>query len=111
MRGPAITRGRECARIEYHEDVESETLKHHTMAERKRKAGTASRAHRKRDPEGTREAILEADTRSAKERRQIAERFAREIIRISLHGTLRPEKYPDLDARLHKGKTGTKAKA
>jgi len=51
MRGPAITRGRECARIEYHEDVESETLEHHTMAERKRKAGTASRAHRKRDPE------------------------------------------------------------
>jgi AcrR family transcriptional regulator len=236
------TRRRECARIEYHEDVDSEALEHNTMAERKRKAGTASRARRKRDPESTREAILEAarevlaedgkeglsvarvaqragvnrgtayqhfqtreqliettaawvseklysevfgdptiardqpvesisvealthhlaefamenpglgrvwlfellssrrpasdpfwqqyesnfemlagcflwpvwaraHTRSAKERRQMAERFAREIIRMSLHGTLRPEKYPELDAGLPKGKTGTKAKA
>ena len=34
-----------------------------------------------------------AQTRSAKEREQMAERFAREIIRMCLHGTLRPEKY------------------
>jgi hypothetical protein len=41
----------------------------------------------------------------------MGQRFAREIIRLCLHGTLRPEKYPELDATLRKGKTGTKAKA
>jgi AcrR family transcriptional regulator len=38
--------------------------------------------------------------RSAKEREQMAERYAREVLRLSLHGTLRPEKYPELAARL-----------
>jgi AcrR family transcriptional regulator len=52
-----------------------------------------------------------AHTRSAKERRQMAERFAREIIRLCLHGTLRPEKYAELDAALRKEKNGRKAKA
>ncbi|MGO9935636.1 MAG: TetR/AcrR family transcriptional regulator [Steroidobacteraceae bacterium] len=42
-----------------------------------------------------------AHTRSAKERRQMAERFAREMIRMCLHGTLRPEKYAELDATLN----------
>ena len=45
-----------------------------------------------------------AHTRSAKERQQMAERFAREIIRMCLHGTLRPEKYAELDAALGKEK-------
>ena len=30
----------------------------------------------------------------------MAERFAREVLRLTLHGTLRPEKYPELVARL-----------
>jgi AcrR family transcriptional regulator len=38
--------------------------------------------------------------RNAKERQQMAQRFAREVIRMSLHGTLRPEKYVALDAKL-----------
>lgn len=38
-------------------------------------------------------------TRSAKERQQMAERYAREVLRLTLHGTLRPEKYPELVAR------------
>jgi AcrR family transcriptional regulator len=41
-----------------------------------------------------------AHARTAKERQQMAKRLAREMLRVSLHGTLRPEKYPDLDARL-----------
>ncbi|HTV94686.1 MAG TPA: TetR/AcrR family transcriptional regulator [Steroidobacteraceae bacterium] len=52
-----------------------------------------------------------AHARSAKERQEMAERFAREIIRISLHGTLRPEKYAELDARLRKERAAPKAKA
>lgn len=39
---------------------------------------------------------------TAKKRQEMAERFAREILRNSLHGSLRPEKYPDLDARVSK---------
>jgi AcrR family transcriptional regulator len=38
--------------------------------------------------------------RSAKERERMAKRFAREVLRLTLHGTLRPEKYPELVARL-----------
>ncbi|MET0388680.1 MAG: TetR/AcrR family transcriptional regulator [Polyangiales bacterium] len=41
-----------------------------------------------------------AHARSAKERQQMAERFSREVLRLTLHGTLRPEKYPTLDARV-----------
>jgi AcrR family transcriptional regulator len=37
---------------------------------------------------------------TAKGRQEMAARFAREILRNSLHGSLRPEKYPDLDARV-----------
>jgi AcrR family transcriptional regulator len=43
-----------------------------------------------------------AHTRTAKERQQMAKRFSREVLRLSLHGTLRPEKYRNLDARLSK---------
>ncbi len=39
---------------------------------------------------------------TAKQRQEMAERFTREILRNSLHGSLRPEKYPDLDARVSK---------
>ena len=44
-------------------------------------------------------------SRSAKERQQMAKRFAREVLRLSLHGTMRPEKYPELDARIRKETT------
>jgi AcrR family transcriptional regulator len=52
-----------------------------------------------------------AHTRSAKDRKKLAERFAREIIRMSLHGTLRPERYAELDAKVSRGKTRRKTKA
>lgn len=39
---------------------------------------------------------------TAKKRQEMADRFTREILRNSLHGSLRPEKYPDLDARVSK---------
>jgi AcrR family transcriptional regulator len=42
--------------------------------------------------------------RTAKEREQMAGRFAREVIRMSLHGTLKPEKYAEIDAKLKKAK-------
>ena len=50
-----------------------------------------------------------AHARTAKERQQMSKRFARELLRLSLHGTLRPEKYTGLDARLGKesGKRGS----
>jgi AcrR family transcriptional regulator len=41
-----------------------------------------------------------AHSRTAKERQMMAKRLSREILRMSLHGTLRPEKYPDLDERV-----------
>ena len=43
-----------------------------------------------------------AHTRDAAERRRMAKRFSLEILRYSLHGSLRPEKYQKLDARLKK---------
>ena len=43
-----------------------------------------------------------AHARTAKERQQMAKRFSREVLRLSLHGTLRPEKYRQLDARVSK---------
>jgi AcrR family transcriptional regulator len=45
-----------------------------------------------------------AHTRNAKERQQMARRFSREVLRLSLHGTLRPEKFPELDMRMDKGR-------
>ena len=41
-----------------------------------------------------------AHTRNAKERQQMAKRFSRGLLRMSLHGTLRPEKFPELDRRV-----------
>jgi AcrR family transcriptional regulator len=43
-----------------------------------------------------------AHARTAKQREQMVERFTREVLRLTLHGTLRPERYPDLDARVNK---------
>jgi AcrR family transcriptional regulator len=45
---------------------------------------------------------VRAHARTAKERQQMMERYTREILRLTLHGTLRPEKYPDLETRVTK---------
>jgi hypothetical protein len=50
---------------------------------------------------------IRAHTRTAKERQELAERFSRELLRLSLHGTMRPEKYPELSARLTKSNRRT----
>lgn len=41
-----------------------------------------------------------AHTRTANERQEMSARFSREILRLCLHGTLRPELYAELDARV-----------
>lgn len=43
-----------------------------------------------------------AQTRTAKDRQAMARRFSSEMIRLSLYGTVRPEKFPELDARMKK---------
>jgi AcrR family transcriptional regulator len=43
-----------------------------------------------------------AHARTAKDRQKMAERFSREVLRLCLHGTLRPQKYTELDERLKK---------
>ena len=43
---------------------------------------------------------VRAHARTAKERQQMMERYTREILRLTLHGTLRPEKYPGLETRV-----------
>ena len=45
---------------------------------------------------------VRAHARTAKERQQMMKRYTREILRLTLHGTLRPEKYPELDTRVSK---------
>jgi len=45
---------------------------------------------------------IRAHARTAKERQHMAKRFTRELLRFCLHGTMRPEKYPELDARISK---------
>lgn len=44
--------------------------------------------------------FVRADSRSLKERRMLIERFAAEMLRLSFFGTMRPECFPELDARL-----------
>jgi AcrR family transcriptional regulator len=41
-----------------------------------------------------------AHVRGAKEREQMGKRFTREVLRLCLQGTMRPEKYPELLERL-----------
>jgi AcrR family transcriptional regulator len=41
-------------------------------------------------------------TRTAKERRDMAQRYSREALRLALHGSMRPDKFPALDAKLRK---------
>jgi AcrR family transcriptional regulator len=49
-----------------------------------------------------------AHVRSAKERQQMAKRFSREVLRLCLHGTLRPEKYGDLEELVQQGNGAAK---
>lgn len=46
-----------------------------------------------------------AHTRTAKERTIMAKRFSSEIVRLSLYGNMRPEKYPSLAAQIPKKAT------
>ena len=46
--------------------------------------------------------FVRADTRSAKERQQMVQRFTKEMLRLSQFGTMRPEKFPELDAELRR---------
>ncbi|HWY24284.1 MAG TPA: TetR/AcrR family transcriptional regulator [Nevskia sp.] len=43
-----------------------------------------------------------AHTRTAKERREMAQRYSREALRLAMHGSMRPDKFPQLDAKLRK---------
>jgi AcrR family transcriptional regulator len=43
-----------------------------------------------------------AHARSTKERHEMAERFHKELLRLTLHGSLRPEKFRALDARVNR---------
>lgn len=43
-----------------------------------------------------------AHARTAKQRDQMLERFTQEILRLTLHGTLRPGKFPELEERVTK---------
>ncbi|MFT4045162.1 MAG: TetR/AcrR family transcriptional regulator [Solimonas sp.] len=52
-----------------------------------------------------------AHTRTAKERTQMAARFTDEVARLSLYGTMRPEKYPELVSKLPKATTKKAAAA
>jgi AcrR family transcriptional regulator len=40
--------------------------------------------------------------RSVRERQELAQRYSAEVMRLCLHGTLRPEKFPELDEHLGK---------
>jgi AcrR family transcriptional regulator len=40
-----------------------------------------------------------AQSRTVKQRKQMAKRFSRETLRLCLHGTMKAEKYPDLDGQ------------
>jgi AcrR family transcriptional regulator len=49
-----------------------------------------------------------AHARSAKERQQMSKRFSREVLRLCLHGTLKPEKYADLEELVRQGNGAAK---
>jgi AcrR family transcriptional regulator len=45
-----------------------------------------------------------AHARNAKDRQLMARRLSREVLRLSMHGTLRPDKFPELDTRPGRGR-------
>ncbi|MES2488794.1 MAG: TetR/AcrR family transcriptional regulator [Pseudomonadota bacterium] len=55
-----------------------------------------------------------AHTRTAKERQEMSQRFSKEMLRLSMFGTMRPEKFPELAAKISgaaKPVVGTRKKA
>lgn len=44
--------------------------------------------------------FVRAESRTAKERRKLIDRFSAEMLRLSFFGTMRPELFPELQARL-----------
>lgn len=48
---------------------------------------------------------VRAHARTTKERQQMLKRYTNEILRLTLHGTLRPERYRELESRLDKRHT------
>ncbi|MBD2860247.1 TetR/AcrR family transcriptional regulator [Spongiibacter sp. KMU-158] len=46
-----------------------------------------------------------AQAKSTRERKKMASRFTREFLRLSLHGILKPQKYPKLVAMLREGES------
>jgi len=52
-----------------------------------------------------------AHARTAKERQQMAKRFSQEMLRLSMHGTMRPEKFPELDAKMTKATASSSKRA
>ena len=54
---------------------------------------------------------VRSHARTAKERQQMMKRYTREILRLTLHGTLRPEKYRELDELINKPPRASKAAA
>ena len=49
-----------------------------------------------------------AHSRTPKERQRMAKRYSYEMLRLSLYGTMRPEKYPELDAKMRQVRTRLK---
>jgi AcrR family transcriptional regulator len=49
-----------------------------------------------------------AHTKDSKERSRMAKRYSTEALRLSMYGSMRPEKFPELAARLRKGGSGGK---
>lgn len=47
-----------------------------------------------------------AHARTAKERQEMSKRYSDEVLRLSLHGTMRPEMFTELDAKLSKSLKG-----
>ena len=49
-----------------------------------------------------------AHSRTAKERQQMAKRYSHEALRLSLYGSMRPERFPKLDAKMRKARVSRK---
>ncbi|MDR3417295.1 MAG: TetR/AcrR family transcriptional regulator [Nevskia sp.] len=47
--------------------------------------------------------FVRADARTAKDRSRLVERFSNEMLRLSFFGTMRPERFPELEATLRTG--------
>lgn len=49
-----------------------------------------------------------AHAQTPRERQKMAQRYSNEVVRLSLHGSMRPERYPELDERLKRQATRRK---